>query len=55
MAEPSTFFQTTLTFVTDTFGSGMLDKVANFITGIAPIFEICFGIFFCCYGCFIFG
>lgn len=45
MAEKSTFFQTTLTFVTDTFGDGMLDKVGNFITGIAPIFEICFGIF----------
>lgn len=45
MAESSTFFKTTLTFVTDTFGSGMLDKVGNLISGIAPIFEICFGIF----------
>lgn len=45
MAEPSTFFQTTLTFMTDTFGTGMLDKVANFISVIAPIFEVCFGIF----------
>ena len=45
MAEKSTFFQTTLTFVTDTFGITMLDKVGNFMSGIAPIFEICFGIF----------
>ena len=45
MAEKSTFFQTTLTFVTDTFGTTMLDKVGNFMNEIAPIFEICFGIF----------
>lgn len=45
MAEPSTFFQTTLTFVTDTFGTGMFDRVTNFISIIAPIFEVCFGIF----------
>ena len=45
MSEKSTFFQTTLTFVTDTFGTTMLDKVGNFMNGIAPIFEICFGIF----------
>ena len=45
MADGSTFFKTTMTFVSDTFGLALVDKVTNFIAGISPIIQICFGIF----------
>ena len=45
MANNTTFFDTTMTFVNDTFGLTLLTKVNNFIMGISPIIEIGFGIF----------
>lgn len=44
-ADKSTFFSDTLTFIDGALGASLINKVGNFIEGIAPIFATLFAIY----------